>query len=417
VLPSKDQADILVTKYFEAVDPVYPLVNKGHFYADYERFWSLPPEEKEQFDAASLGLHFAMYAMATQFLQTESDRERVQISEFYASASHQSLRLSSYLNSTVLTTVQTMVLLCYFLMNDNHATDAFAFAGVLLRQAFAIGLNRDPDLIVPRASPAEKQQRRKVWQAVMLQDTLLTVLLKLPPTATCTDVSVDSLTEDPYPTESPQSTQTSTPAGTENRMSISMIAPDPNAGSEKHSSSPYDAYTPANSPSDIAYIRSMWRLVNLVQRSFCIPRSLHRPICSTPQERVTLLAQYKSLYASFPLPLTADSPETLAEYTSTKSRLLRQNLFLRSNFWHCMANILAEESESTGLYRDSRGAVEAALTAIRAFFNCWELLRMEVGVWWVFQHRAFEEAVSLLTPVVVRVFCSAGPEEVHLQFN
>ena len=55
-----------------------------------------------------------------------------------------------------------MVLIVYFLMNDNHAADAWAFAGILIRQAYALGLNRDPSIIVPHAHAFEKQQRRKV---------------------------------------------------------------------------------------------------------------------------------------------------------------------------------------------------------------------------------------------------------------
>lgn len=86
-----------------------------------------------------------------------------------------------------------MVLIIYFLMNDNHAADAWAFAGILIRQAYALGLNRDPSIIVPHAHSFEKQQRRKVWQAVLFQDTFLTVILKLPPTATHTDVRVEDL--------------------------------------------------------------------------------------------------------------------------------------------------------------------------------------------------------------------------------
>ncbi len=86
-----------------------------------------------------------------------------------------------------------MVLITYFLMNDNHAADAWAFAGILIRQAYALGLNRDPSIIVPHAHPFEKQLRRKVWQAVLFQDTFLTVILKLPPTATHTDVRVEDL--------------------------------------------------------------------------------------------------------------------------------------------------------------------------------------------------------------------------------
>lgn len=36
VLPEKVQSDILLTRYFECVDPVYPMLHRQTFYADYE---------------------------------------------------------------------------------------------------------------------------------------------------------------------------------------------------------------------------------------------------------------------------------------------------------------------------------------------------------------------------------------------
>lgn len=52
-----------------------------------------------------------------------------------------------------------------------------------------------------------------------------------------------------------------------------------------------------------------------------------------------------------------------------------------------------------GRGRDSnsnvRGAMEAAHEAIRAFFVLHVLLEGEAGVWWVFCHRAFTEALVL----------------------
>src|SRR6202012_2926819 len=106
ILPSKDQADILVAKFFDAVDPVYPMIHKRNFYAEYERFWSLTLSEKQAADPSLLALHFVAYAMSTQFIQTPSDQERAQISEFYVSAAHQALRLSSYLSRTSVRAIQ-----------------------------------------------------------------------------------------------------------------------------------------------------------------------------------------------------------------------------------------------------------------------------------------------------------------------
>ena len=405
MLPSKEHADLLVAKYFEAVDPVYPMLDRLRFYTHYDRFWDLPLEEQQRADAAMLALHFAVYAMGAQFIQMESEQQKAQIAEFYVSAAHQSLRLYLFLSRTSLKSIQAMVLMAYFLMNDNKAADAWAFAGILLRQAYAMGLNRDPDLIVPHASAAEKQSRRKLWQAVYFQDTFLTVLLKLPPTTTFADVTVETLTEDPIPDPQSSTLLTDSPASNTytNPMSISAIAPPQIASpglppplSVNPILSPITPTSAMSTANDVAFIRSMWKLADLVQRTVCVPRALSRSLTKSPREKANLLAQFHALYASFPPALTCYVPGSFATLLATDTRVARQNLFLRSNFWHCVMLIEADENEAGGVKCDVRGALDAGRLAVGAFFDFWDGLRVDAGVWWVFQHRAFEEAVSVV---------------------
>ena len=146
VLPEKIQADILINTYFECVDPVYPMMHRQTFYADYEHFWQLSIKEKYEVDAAFIALIFVMLALGTQFVTSTSPPERKQTAEVYASASNQALRMFSYLSSASIRSVQSMVLMTYFLINDNHASDGWAFAGILMRQAYAMGLHRDPNI-------------------------------------------------------------------------------------------------------------------------------------------------------------------------------------------------------------------------------------------------------------------------------
>jgi hypothetical protein len=54
------------------------------------------------------------------------------------SAANQALRVYSYLNRTSMRAIQAMLLMSYFLMNDNHASDAYAWAGIHLRQSYAM---------------------------------------------------------------------------------------------------------------------------------------------------------------------------------------------------------------------------------------------------------------------------------------
>ncbi|KAK4165227.1 Acetamidase regulatory protein [Cladorrhinum sp. PSN259] len=352
VLPDKLQADILLGRYFECVDPVYPMLHRQTFYADYEQFWSLHPQERDKSDASFVALIFVMLALGTQFVTSTSPRERKQTAEFYASASNQALRMSSYLSIASIRSIQAMVLITYFLINDNHASDGWAFAGILMRQSYAMGLHRDPNIVVPDAPLFEKQQRRKVWQAVLLQDTFLTVLLSLPPTATHTDVSVDDLIED-------------------------------------------DSSIASDDPTDVAYIRGSWTLANLVQETICSPRSLDVPICTTVRHKSKLVSDFRAVYRSFPGIFRYWEFDSLKEMcNSGNKRAVRQTLFLSSNYYHNLMLVHASES-LPDVPVNARATLDAAHEAIHSFFVYVKLFEAEARVWWVFCHRAFLEALCI----------------------
>ncbi|KAK3940689.1 fungal-specific transcription factor domain-containing protein [Diplogelasinospora grovesii] len=350
VLPDKLQADILLSRYFECVDPVYPMLHRQTFYVEYEHFWSLPRPDRDHADASFVALIFVMLALGTQFVTSTSPTERKQTAEFYASASNQALRVSSYLSTANIRSIQAMVLITYFLINDNHASDGWAFGGILIRQAYAMGLHRDPNIVTPDAPFFEKQQRRKVWQAVLLQDTFLTVLLSLPPSATHTDVSVDDLIED-----------------------ATGISDD--------------------DPTDTAYVRGSWTLANLVQETICSPRSLDVPICATQRHKSKLVADFRAVYRSFPDIFRSWDPDALALLAQTNKRIVRQTLFLSSNYFHNL--MLVHASESPDVPVNVRGTLEAAHDAITTFFVLFQLFEAEARVWWVSNHRAFLEALCI----------------------
>jgi hypothetical protein len=151
---------------------------------------------------------------------------------------------------------------------------------------------------------------------------------------------------------------------------------------------------PSYELSDRRYIRSMWHMANLVSRTVCIPRSLATPLTSSIAHKAELVNEYFALHKSFPADLTASDEATIRNMAETNPRGLRQNLFFRSNFWHCVMAIQADENPAEGVPCDVKGALDAARMALQSFFHFWEYLRIDASVWWVFQHRAFEEAVS-----------------------
>ncbi|KAL2890834.1 hypothetical protein HOO65_010192 [Ceratocystis lukuohia] len=350
VIPTKAQTDALMARYFECVDPVYPMIHRQTFYADYEHFWGMADVDRSDVDASFVALLFVMIAMGAQFVEDYPCAEKKNMAEFYASASHQSLRVYSYLSTASVTSIQAMVLITYFLINDNHVTDGWAFAGILTRQSYAMGLHRDPNIVTPNASLLEKQQRRKLWQAVLLQDTFLTILLSLPPTATHTDVTVDSLIE--------------------------------------------DGSSIANSdPTDTLYIKCSWTLANLVQESICSPRSLDLPICTTARHKTKLINEFKSVYRSFPDLFRCWDKATLTARKASEGRAVRQILWLTSNFFHNLMLVNASMSDEVSV--NVRGTLEAAHDAITSFFLLFELFESEARMWWAFNHRAFLEALCI----------------------
>ena len=53
------------------------------------------------------------------------------------------------------------------------------------------------------------------------------------------------------------------------------------------------------------------------------------------------------------------------------------------------------ENEPAGVVANVKLALEAAHEALWAFFKLWAFFETEAAVWWVFQHRAFEESLLI----------------------
>ncbi len=220
--------------------------------------------------------------------------------------------------------------------------------------------------MAPQASPFDKQQRRKLWQAVLLQDTFLTVLLSLPPSATHSDVMVEDLRED-------------------------------------------DSSISSDDPTDTAYIRGSWALADLVQEAVCSPRSLDVPICTTIRHRSKLVASFRAVYRSFPDIFRSWDSDSLAALAHANKRVVRQTLFLSSNYYHNLMLVYASESPEAPA--NLRGTLECAHDAITTFFLLFSLFGDEARVWWVFNHRAFLEALCVGNVLKEVVASEPGGEE------
>ncbi len=323
-----------------------------------------------------------MLALGTQFLRLPDEPnpdEPIQAhgAEFYASACHQALHLGAYLNRTSVPTLQAMVFMTYFLSNANRSSDAWAFAGIVIRQAYAIGLNRNPALLSrPRGTTLEQQERRRLWQGVVAQDASMSVVLKLPPGAVYADIDLSApllgATAEPVPLDIP-----------------------------------YDPMRPSSFDTidDVEYSRGMYSLGMLVQQSVAVPRSLSQPFATTAKQRSQLVARFDLCRKSWAETFWAWDDQTLIDLATndpTGRRLVRQIFFLTSHYWHAVMLIHAEGCDLPGgskkdqeeITESVKGALQAAHELMRAFFVLPILLEGEAGTWWTKAHRAFSAAVS-----------------------
>ena len=271
-----------------------------------------------------------------------------------------------------------------------------------------------------------------MWQAVLLQDTFLTVLLGLPPSATHTDVSVND---------------------------FAKISAEGN----------YDHSCNSN---DVAYVRSSWMLANLAQRKICSPRCLDREVFSTVRQKSSLIADFRAVYSEFADPFRTWDATSLKNMARSNPRIVRQTLFLTSNYHHNLMLIhseglalgqdqaastsattvskrtvsanedaVADESNANdqssslvppadawvprngisenartgsaskppsqspvstptgasppGVPLNFKAVLDSAHDALQTFFVLYEIFPLDAAVWWVFNHRAFLEALCV----------------------
>lgn len=276
------------------------------------------------------------------------------------SAGHQALRISSYLNHVTIATVQTMIVIFYFLTHDNHTSDAWTFSGITQRQAYVLQLNREPSLVVPEASVTEMNMRSKLWAAIIFQESSIALKLGMPSTSSQCDVGPHSLKYE-------------------------------DADSALSGDQPAIKLSSELTRTDISYVKSIWAYSSFVQENICKQRALGLPLCQTNERKRELVSAFRSLYRSFPEPFGSYEP---GRFMVPNRRVVRQQIALTQSFFHAMMLLCADENDQADVITDIYSTFEAAHEALNAFFMMNALFGDETISWWACQQTAFEEAVS-----------------------
>jgi hypothetical protein len=371
-LPPKAEAEALIERFFAAVDPLYPIVSRDAFMADSENFWLLSDGAKHKYDPAQIALQFAVYANAVHDTSLQEGLEgQLNTATFYLSCCHQSLCISNYFNRCSLSTIQTLILVCHFLISSDRVADAWSISGIVQRQIYGLKLNRTPEgLSIDGESAANDdtfQVRLRLWQAAMSQDTLLSLRFGKPSSTTHFDVNPDHI------------------------RSLSSAPPD-------------------SASSDAAYVRAMWQCSTLIQETICHPRSKAQPLAVDATHRSHTVNRFRQVYAQFDKPFCQI---TSTRFDNQPPRLVLQMATLTSIYFHALMLLLIEKNDKTGLHSDIRGAVQTAHEGMAAFFALVRLSPGHLRVWTAVHNRTYAMAVSLplLFPCYsnsVTTFCFAA---------
>jgi hypothetical protein len=352
-LPPKAEADALIERFFNAVDPLYPIVPRDTFMADFESFWSLPDEAKHKYDPAQVALQFAVYANAVQDTSLQEGLEaQLNTATFYLSCCHQSLCISNYFNRCSLLTIQTLILVCHFLISSDRVADAWSISGIVQRQIYCLKLNRSPEGLEINDDGAANddmlQVRLRLWQSAMSQDTLLSLRLSKPSSTNHFDVSPDHI-------------------------------------------HPLSSAPPGSASFDAAYVRAMWQCSTVIQDTICSPRSIKQPLAVDATHKSHIVARFRQVYAQFEEPFCQI---TSTRFDNQPPRLLLQMATLTSIYYHALVLLLIEKNDKAGVHSDIRAAIQAAHEGMAAFFALVRLSPGHMRVWTAVHNRTYAMAVS-----------------------
>ncbi|KAF8308168.1 fungal-specific transcription factor domain-containing protein [Cantharellus anzutake] len=195
-LPPRDELDELMALYWRHVHPVLPVVHKAHFQRSYRAAFDGTGDDYSQENSQSsepapkpisLTLLYAMMASASRY--TNDDKESVPKMSLWSAGLEYADKVRQLIYwgkiPSRLSTIQALVLVGYLDVGVGAMAVAWQTAGLAVRTAQDIGLNRSVDKWVSHAgtsvySDEEKEACRRIWYSLMLIDIYISTYIGRP---------------------------------------------------------------------------------------------------------------------------------------------------------------------------------------------------------------------------------------------
>lgn len=186
-LPDRIMADSLVDAYFNRTHKLYPFLHEGFFRAEYETMWTLP-SSRHYSRLSWFGVLNMVFVHGCEGCDLiPQDMVPLRIAPFVSRS--RNIILSQILSSGNLETVQSLLLMCYYLQSTVELKECWNLVGFMIRTATTLGLHLNP-----RATEflsVEREVRKRAWWGCFILDRTLSMKFGRAPFLRIEDGNVD----------------------------------------------------------------------------------------------------------------------------------------------------------------------------------------------------------------------------------
>ncbi|EME43736.1 hypothetical protein DOTSEDRAFT_171577 [Dothistroma septosporum NZE10] len=361
-LPSRERADALLLAFFEHVDPLYPIISQNIFRSRFEEFWTLPANERGDFNTTWVALQFIVFASGHLYVHDPTAGDFTSISETYLSCCYRALCLGSFLSEWSLGTIQVLILICNYFVTNNRTADCWTFSGILQKVVYGLELHRPP---AAGTSVSEKHLRCALWQAFMLQDVSLSYFLELVPASCHHTIDVSLLDVSEHGENNLDSRLREMLSSERGDIDIAFLC----------------------SKTDIAYQRAVWQFSKFMQTNICLPSALGRPIAKDAAHKAGLLSDLQSIQDNL------DPPFNMTDFGGQRGRLWRQAIMITSHYNFAFSMVHLAHNPATEVVADWRAALRSSHKVMSAFFSLVNYDRQYLTMWTPINTRAYTQTV------------------------
>lgn len=188
-LPPKDMARQFCSNAVDDAAALLKFIHKPTFWKQFERIYSISPDNWGNEDQQFLPLLYSAMALGTLFGKDEhSNLNQVgyenaiqQGFAYFKSARH----MMDIADCRDLTSVQAVIFMILFMQSSAKLSQCYAYVGVALRSALRMGLHRS---YAGNWDPIEAETRKRVFWVVRKMDVYVGAMLGLPQTLSDEDI-------------------------------------------------------------------------------------------------------------------------------------------------------------------------------------------------------------------------------------